>query len=189
MDSMRDSTDIASVAETPDGLVVIVPARRNLFALCFLPLWLMGWALGEVLVSYKIFTAWPAEPPEMFLVVWLAMWTVGGAVALGLWLWMLVGKERVVLGYAVLSLSRHLLGFSRTRDYDLSRVTNLRAGILPARAFGPRTPAQLRGLTGGTLQFEYEGKTIRFGLALKEAEAKRLCATMLARRSSLRPNE
>ena len=36
-----------SIRETPDGLGIHNPARRNIVAVLFLSLWLAGWAAGE----------------------------------------------------------------------------------------------------------------------------------------------
>lgn len=181
--------DVAVTAETVDGFEVTMPARRNIFALCFLPLWLVGWVFGEVAVSHELLTATSLDPQRLFLVVWLAGWTLGGGFALLIWLWMLAGRERVVLGHAALSVGRELFGLRRVKDYDLASVRNLRAGVVPGSAFATPAAARFAHVIGGSLQFDYGSKTIRFGASLEEAEAKRLCATFLARRPSLRPHD
>ena len=42
------STRRAIIEGGPEGLEIIIPAGRNLFAVVFLGVWLVGWLVGEV---------------------------------------------------------------------------------------------------------------------------------------------
>jgi hypothetical protein len=61
----------------------------------------------------------------LFLTGWLGAWTVGGGLAIYFWLWMIAGHEVVTLTPTLLGLRRDVLGFGRSRDYDLLSVKNL----------------------------------------------------------------
>jgi CRISPR/Cas system CMR-associated protein Cmr3 (group 5 of RAMP superfamily) len=67
-------------------------------------------------------------------------------------------------------LKNDILGFGFSKKYEIKKISNVRA----SGYFG--TPDMFNlvvwNIVGGTIAFDYEGKTIRFGIALEEAEAK-----------------
>ncbi len=177
--------DIATTEDTLGGLEVVIPARRNLFIVLFLTFWLAGWAFGEGAVVLQLMNPTQPNAPKLFLAAWLGMWTIGGGVAMYTWAWMLFGKERVVLGTSSLAIARDILGVRRTREYDILAVTHLQPSAFGPTRFGAGTINWFGGIAGGALQFDYGSRTIRFGAALQEAEAKRLASMLVRRRPSL----
>lgn len=63
---------------------------------------------------------------KLFAAVWLVAWTIGGGLALYVFFWSLVGRERILLTPSRLSIKRELLGMGRTREYELTHVRDLR---------------------------------------------------------------
>ena len=177
--------DIATTAETLDGLEIIIPAKRNLLIVLFLTFWLTGWAFGEGTAALELLRPTGSNAPTAFLAAWLGMWTIGGGVAIYTWAWMLFGKERVVLGASSLAIGREILGLSRRKEYDLMAVTQLQPSAFGPTRFGVGTMNWFGGIAGGSLQFDYGSRTFRFGAALQEAEAKRLASLLVRRRPSL----
>jgi len=170
----------STITGGPEGLEIVIPARRHPLALLFLGAWLVGWLLGEMTVITHLFSRSPAGP-EGLLLIWLIFWTLGGGFAGYIWLWMLAGKERILMGTSTLHVKRDVLGLGRTRDYEFSKIRNLRVEPQPA---GPRDAGaalRLSGLAGGLIAFEYEGKTIRLGAAIDEAEAQMIVERMKQR--------
>lgn len=162
----------------PEGLEIVIPARRNLAAVLFLGLWLIGWLMGALDAVARIGRDLTSDP---VLFIWLVVWLVGGSVAGFFWLWMLVGKERILMGSGTLSIKRDVAGLGFARRYGLSRIRNLRVMLRPT---GPRdfgATARAIGLTGGAIAFECEGKTIRFGASLDEVEARAIVERMKQR--------
>ena len=179
---MRATTPKLRVTLTggPEGLEIVIPAQRNLVVLLCLGVWLAGWIMGELTTLAEFLVGGPRRP-EGAVLLWLILWTVGGVFAAYLWLWMLVGKERVLMGTSALRLKRDVLGLGPTRTYELFRVYDLRVATRPV---GPRDTAvtpRLARLVGGLIAFEYEGKTIRFGASLDEAEAQMIVERMRQR--------
>ncbi len=180
---VRPSAGSADVQDTPSGLVITIPAPRHMFAMLFLPLWLIGWAFGEISAIGDLFG--PAgDQPVGFLLFWLAGWTLGGVFTLGFFLWMLSGKQIIRVERGLFSIRWDIFGLGYSREYELSRVVNLRIGAVGGiNPFSIAQSGALWGLTGGPLGFDYGAHTIRFGLAMHEAEA----ATILPRLSRLLP--
>jgi|HubBroStandDraft_1064217.scaffolds.fasta_scaffold358542_1 hypothetical protein len=171
----------ASVLDTPEGLVIDLPASKNWALILFIGFWLCGWALGEFSAIHQLATGkTPTSGGSLFLLVWLGAWTVGGCIAISVWLWNVAGHEIVSLTPTSLAIRRSMLGFGPSREYDLPSVKNLRinapAVISPYnRGFSPQTPF------GGTIAFDYGSKTFRFGGGVDEAEASHLVELLKSR--------
>lgn len=127
----------ASWSDVAEGLEVIIPARRHVFAILFLPVWLAGWLFGEVMVIRQLLEKPADGQPSLFLFVWLVMWTAFGGLALKSLLWMLCGRERVVLRPDALSAANSLA----------SRVpANMRSGV--SQIFGCLRRRSIPGMVG-----------------------------------------
>src|SRR5438552_4179152 len=99
---------------TPEGLAIVVPAKRNRLILVFIGAWLIGWCCGEAFAARGLLTG-TAGGSTLFLAAWLIMWTVGGAFAIYTWLWTAFGREVVTLCPGALVLKRDVLGLGRLR--------------------------------------------------------------------------
>ncbi len=163
----------STIADTPFGFEIVIPAKRSLFAAAFLGAWLIGWAFGEISVARSLFfEPRGSHSPELFRLAWLCGWTVGGAFALYAFLWNVAGRERITLNAATLSVRWEAPGVGRTRDFDLGFVSNVRAGMPDVKAYDALWATKIRGADGGKIAFDYGAKTIRFGGSLDEAEAR-----------------
>lgn len=171
----------ATTNDTSSGLEIVIPAKRNWFTTIFLGVWLCGWAMGLITVPLQFFSNDLDPEALLFTAVWLVIWTAGGAVALYVFFWSLVGRERVLLSPALLSIKRELFGFGRLRDYELTHVSDLRVAPAAYNPFELRTGLQFWGIGGGVIAFDHGASTVRFGAALEEGEAKSLVQTICAR--------
>jgi hypothetical protein len=171
-----------TLENTPNGLQAIVPARKNVFVLLFMCVWLCGWVFGEVNAIRELLA--PSEStPNLFLMVWLAGWTLGGAFALGTLAWQLAGREVISIGNATLEHRVEAFGVGRTRTYRLSEVKDLRATEYSSNPFTNQA-AWFPPVTGsgmGPVAFDYGARTMRLALALEEAEAKLLVSKLASR--------
>src|SRR5262245_59809215 len=158
-----------AVNDGPEGLTFLVPARRQWFAMAFLPLWLVGWLFGEVTA---VRTLAAREGPSWFLAAWLTLWTVGGGFAVLAWLWMLAGKERIVLRPGTLLHRYELFGLGRTREYDWSNVRNFMVSSPTFNPWNMSSGFRGWGFGGGVVAFDYGAKTIRMAQSVDEAEGR-----------------
>ena len=189
----------AVLNDSPEGLEVVIPAPRVWPVIGFLGLWLAGWATGEAFALRQLLLPAPV-PATAFLAVWLAFWTFGGTAALSICVWMFAGHERVRLRPDAFTLQREAFGLGPMKVYQLDRVRNLAAQALPALgevtvARSAQVPdgkivmsaekagAVLRavGIGGAGISFDYDGKLVRFGLALDPMEAGSVVTQLQAR--------
>ncbi len=179
----------STASESPDGLLIIIPAKKNWFLMLFLGFWLMGWLFGEVAVLHQVIRGqsshWATANQNgpiglnVFLFGWLGLWTVGGGLAIITWLWNLVGVEKILIGPLTLMMKREVLGIGPTREYELASVNNLRINMGLSNSRFQMSPLQL--LNGGTIAFDYGAKTFHFGVGLDEAEAGQILARIRSR--------
>ena len=99
----------ASVFDTPEGLVINIPAAKNWFVIFFFGFWLCLWAFGEVSVIRQLATG-KSHGAGLFLLGWLGMWTVGGCAAISIWLWSMAGHEIVSLAPTSLAIRLDIFG-------------------------------------------------------------------------------
>jgi hypothetical protein len=154
----------------PEGLEIVIPAKRNPLVIALLGFWLVAWFMGETTALAEAVKGGIGRLPPI-LVFWLLLWTAGGVAALYIWLWTLVGKERVLIGASTLRMKRDILGFGRTRVYELRKIGRLQVVPQSAGSHNRDIVFKFSGLAGGAIEFEYELRAIRFGFSLDEAEA------------------
>src|SRR5262249_5244720 len=114
----------------------------------------------------------------VFVAVWLILWTLAGGFVVYAWLRNVAGREVVTLSPGTLSLRRQVLGFGRTREFELAHVRDLRVVPLALSPWFLWWGMSFWGLGPGSLSFDYGAKTYRFAAGLDEAEAKLLLAEL-----------
>jgi hypothetical protein len=157
----------STVQQTAEGVRYEMPPKRHLFALVFLPVWLVGWCIGEIAVIRELL--W-ARGANLFLIVLLLAWTFGGAFALFAFLWQLAGKDVVIITPDALTVKREIAGFGWAREYDREHVRDLRVAS--------ESEDGVSRALAGPIEFAYGSKTYRFGGGIDEEEARMVVVEM-----------
>lgn len=171
----------ATLQDTPAGLEIIIPARRNTFLTLFLGLWLCGWLAGEIATPAMLLRGPVPVIGLVFVTAWLAGWTLAGVFALYVFCWQLAGRERISVSPSRLAIRREVFGIGRVREYDTGHIQDLRVAPVSFNPFDFRSGLQFWGIGGGLIAFEYGATTIRFGSALEEVEAHSVVAEVRSR--------
>ncbi|HEY3898815.1 MAG TPA: hypothetical protein VGM54_09395 [Chthoniobacter sp.] len=175
-----------TTTELPDGVAICIPARRNIFILAFLTLWLCGWLMGEITAPIAFVKSAEKNPAAAgFLLIWISAWTLGGGFALLIWLWQVKGREIVTISPSALSIGRQIFGYGPVKHYDLSEIRDLRLAPFVYNPFDFRAGMAFWGFGGGLIAFDYGYKTFRFGAGIDEAEARIILQTITARNPRL----
>jgi hypothetical protein len=156
-------------------LIATIAVRRNWLAAAFFTVWLGGWAMGEGLVSWQLFTGTAPLGARAFMGFWLAAWTVGGIMAMRQVAWTVVGREEIAVDGRSLRVSWAAGPFGRTREYEVASIRNVRedttlAGAL-ARGFRMTSPGR-----HGAIAFDYGAKTVRLGVDLEGEDVQKVLA-------------
>jgi hypothetical protein len=159
------------VVTLPDGIAIHIPSRRHIFAMLFLPAWLVGWGFGELSVMRELLDPSNKEPAA-FPIAWLVAWTAGGAFAALVLLWLIGGREIVSVTGMMLQIRYDVFGIGYNRRYDLSQVRFLRLAPVAYNVHDLRTTGAFWGMGHGPIAFDYGSRTVRLGTGLDEAEAR-----------------
>jgi len=169
----------ATISEEPDGLRVVIPARRSWPAVGFLFVWLCGWAVGWIAVP--IATLLNPGPIIAFMLIWWVFWTIGGGFAMYALLWQLRGFEIISARSDALITRKEVFGRGRAHQFDMAHVRDLRASAGSVGPWDWGASMQWWGMGGGPIAFDYGAKTYRVGSPLDEAEAKQIVARVKER--------
>lgn len=164
----------STIADSSDGLRIIIPAHRNWFLLFFLSLWLCGWAFGEIMAPATMLRSSPPLSAILFMVVWLTLWTVVGGFALYAWLWNVAGREILTIDEQKMTTRREVFGRGRSNIFDRIYINNLRVSPVAYNPWDFKGSLYFWGIGDGTIAFDYGAKTYRFGTRLEEAEANQI---------------
>jgi hypothetical protein len=177
-----------------EGLQIIIPPPRSRFVRLYLGLCLAAWVFGELGVlaalvglGLGIGPHFANNPPVFVLVFWLVAWNVGGIFMLDIFIWQSRGHESIRIDPDGETLVVRRVGSfipRRTRTYPLDRVRSLRFApvMMPFSPFAFRETWEFQlqwlGSGGGSIAFDVDGRTERFGSQLSETESRRLIKTI-----------
>ncbi len=181
MAKIRPADSRLTITDTVQGLRIVMPCRRSWFVIFFLACWILGWAVGEVMVSRQFLNGDAPSEGELFMLAWLGVWTVGGVVAIYAWLWQLMGKEIVTVHGQTFTVRRDIGGFGFDKEYELVQMRDLRVGPVGINPLDFSSSLQLWGVGGGIIAFDYGARTHRFGAGLDEAETKQVVTAIIQR--------
>jgi hypothetical protein len=157
------------IDELPDGVRFRIPAPKRWLMIAFVALWIVIWAvaMGNALREFL------GEGPKIsaFGVVWLAGWTLGGAVVIGSFLWQLLGETVIEVSDGRLRYYRGVSFVRFGRSYDASRIRNLRASKVSDDARTWFRNSDTSWLGRGLVTFEYGERSciLRPGVEPNEA--------------------
>ena len=175
---MKQGRSIVNVY--PQGIEIIIPARKSLFVNFFLILWLLAWAYGEVVIINRLLIN-DGQTPDAFLVIFACGWTLSGMLASFIWLWNARGREIIRIGDDELKLSREYVWFSRSKFYETKHIRDLRISDLSPSSLATGGGMEYWGLSGGAITFDYGPAQAKIGLGLDEAEARHIIQAIKAR--------
>jgi hypothetical protein len=178
----------ATITEADGGLKVVMRVRPPLLGT------LAVWGMAAFAGGWLWLVCSPGRSrdlgvapvwAEIMAVTWLCL--VG---VLAYWvLWLLLGREIALVDEANLTIKRVMLVCVRTKVFDMRDVRAL--CVMPERGTEPVTSswrARMQaasfapfGLGGDHLAFDYQGRTIRLGVGIHPAEARRIVHKIGAR--------
>lgn len=171
MAKTQSSASRVLITDTSKELRIIIPCGRSLFVICLLGFWICCWAVAEVLVPAQFLHSDEPSEGRSLMLAWLAVWTVGGVVAIYAWLWQVMGKEIVTVQGQTFTTRRDIGGFGFDKEYNLLQISNLRAEPVGFSPLNVTSALQLWGIGGGVIAFDYGARTYQLGPGLDETEA------------------
>lgn len=161
----------AKIEKTFEGLNIIIPSKKNWFALLFGTAWMGGWFIGFLSASGVIFSSGTGDSGTGgFIVFWLIGWTIGGIAIASMLLWGYFGQEKFITSRNEILFEKSVFGIGKKVKLEVSELKNFRTEIGNDNVFGSNRWA-IWGLGPGKIKFDYGLKTYSFGLGVDDAEA------------------
>jgi hypothetical protein len=155
----------STILDEGGGLKIIMRPNRQWFVIMFVLAWMVGWWFGFTQALSQL-QGKELNRESLFLMAWLAMWTLGGGWVIAYVLWTLFGRHVVTIDFSVLLHRREVFGAGITRAFHVHEMRNLRPSAVPAS--GSRRHAEEKI----SVAFDYGAKTIHLGTnCFDEAEA------------------
>lgn len=168
----------SEVSEGPRALAFSIPTRRHWLLIFPLAMWLAMWSLAILFGLVGLLVGGVSGASLLTFFTWFLF----GVPFLVICVWLLFGKERVVLrGSTLTHRYDWAFGLGRERVYDLDHVRNLRLSPPPTDFWAPRAALRMLDLAGGAIAFDYGARTIQFGTGIDEPEARMIIDRVLAR--------
>lgn len=160
----------AKIEKSFGGLNIIIPSKKNWFALLFGTAWMGGWFFGFVSTSGFLFSGTGHSGADGFMIFWLIGWTAGGLAIITLLLWGYFGQEKFITDRNEILFEKSVFGIGKKNRLEISAIKNFRTEIGNDNWFGGNRWA-FWGLGPGKIKFDYGLKTYSFGLGVDDAEA------------------
>lgn len=159
------------------GTWIEVASTRNGPGLVFLGLWLFGLSFAGYL-SLSLMIA-PMEAPvfvQLTLSIWGAILTLGWLATLLSMIWMVLGREVLILRDDTVTKRLVLPFIARSWHYPAGQIRELRRVEDRPQPEVPQHAEQHEGLglpvgAYGAIAFDCDGRTVHFGAALKPPAA------------------
>jgi hypothetical protein len=160
-------------------LSISIPSKKNWFILIFGISWLGGWYMGFTgTFSALFYNTSESSGINIFFLVWILGWTLGGIIVIFLLLWGFFGKEEIVIEKGEFLFSKTVFKKGIIKRLDVKQITKIRVEEVETSIFGGNQWS-LWGLGPGKIKFDYGMKTYSFGLAVDEAEADYIAALLI----------
>lgn len=151
--------------------------KKVWFNIIFMIVWLYGWLFGEILVISTLFfenisvSNTIENESSAFMVLWLIAWTVGGIFVYITLIWMVFGKEEIIIDRQELVIQRVLGFYKRKRKYELEHIKELRIKMEKQDFLKKRKNSKTVFSDYGNLRFNYHNEEVKFGLDIKASDA------------------
>lgn len=150
--------------------LVILPTteKKKLWMLFF---WLMAWTICGIIVFGNYFTVQNKEA-KVFIIVYLSFWAYFEYTIAKAYTWKKFGKEKLWIKNGKLHYQREVSGKGKIKEYDLELINDLEVIEVSATSFMDNINQSFWIKGGERLEFQCQGKVVRFGMQLSDKEAK-----------------
>ena len=162
-----------------DRITISIPGKKNIFIILFFSFWMFAFLKVEVLFLGKLVNG---EEPIFVNLMISVFWTVGGIFAVSIFLWMIIGEEKITISNQFVSIERNFVSLIKPKRYMAENVKNFRVSLEDVtylKQFG--NIGKLNRGKKGLIAFDYWNKTIKFGTSIDEAEANIILASIKSR--------
>ena len=166
-------TRISFVDDKHKMTVVIYPESTGLMK-SLMGAWFAMWMMIGAVVMWSLFTFQLTQQETIIIYIFLAFWAYYAVRVGRSFFWLMWGKELIKIDEAALIYKKSIRTYGKAKHYLLDNITKMRmfeAKVGTLQSVWEASP-WVKG--GETLEFDYLGKTVRFGRKINEKDGKLL---------------
>ncbi len=150
----------------------IVTPNEPTFVKALMGAWFFMWLGIGITIITAFATLKFTEQEQIITVIFLSFWLYYFVRVGRSFLWILYGKEYLKVDKIALTLKTSIKNYGKARIYYLENIKKINVSVPKDRSFQTawENSPWIRG--GERIEFEYLGKTIRFGRKLNEQDSK-----------------
>lgn len=153
--------------------VVITPENVG-FVKSVIGAWFVMWTVIGAVITWYMSIAKFTEKEQIILFVFMCFWAYYFVRVGRSFFWLIFGSENMKIDSISFTLKNSIKGYGKAHSYYIENIEKIRLSIPEKKSFQAawENSPWIRG--GERLEFDYMGKTIRFGRKLNEKDAKLL---------------
>ncbi|MBS1634986.1 MAG: hypothetical protein JST26_03620 [Bacteroidetes bacterium] len=151
------------------SLVILPTSEKRKVNLMFL--WLFLWTVSGFIIFANYFKLTNVNA-KLFVIIWLGFWAYFEFKIARVFLWKRFGKEKLWIKDGTVFYQREISGRGKIKKYDLNLIETIDYLPLEKGNFADVFNQSFWVKGGERLEFICQSKRIRFGMQLKDDEAK-----------------
>lgn len=164
---------ISFVDETSKLTVVIEPQNIG-FVRSLMGAWVFMWfAIGGTMI-WAYFNLKFTQQETVIMVVFLCFWVYYAQRVTRSWFWLMWGKELIKIDEVSMTYKRSVRKLGKAVPYYLENISKMRMNHPKENSLQAVWEKSPWIVGGERIEFDYQGKTIKFGRKLKEKDAELL---------------
>lgn len=159
-----------SYRKSADALSIIITGKIERSKETLLLSWLIAWTFCGLMVLYAMFFQSLSKEEKLYLVIFLSFWGYFEYKIIKVFRWRKWGKEYIMIADGKLSIKKSIKEFGKADEYFLDNIKNLKPVEKSKTSFFQYLEKSFWVMGDECIQFDYQGKTIKFGMQLEQNE-------------------
>lgn len=172
-----------SFVDSKDKTTIVIVPEKNAFTSAMMGAWLAMWITVGIAMVWSMFHFDLKKEEYLIIGVILLLWTYYLVRVTRQFLWLMWGKEMLKLDTRGLVYKKDVKGYGKAILYFYENMAEIEVNIPKQTSIQYVWEASPWISGGERLQFEYQGKFIRFGRKLEEKEIKQLLQLLVSKRN------
>jgi hypothetical protein len=161
-----------SIKRDEKGVSIVILSTVDKIKRILLFIWFFLWTLSGIIIFSQYFII-PDQQTRVALIVWLGFWGYFEYKIFKAVMWRNFGVEKIKLREGKFFYKKDVSGKGKIKSYEFDRIKDLRV-MEQKDSFFENINNSYWVIGGEKLVFDYQGKEIKFGIQLEEADAKAL---------------
>lgn len=159
-----------SYRQTPEELTLIITGKIERSKETLLLTWLLAWSFCGIFIITQLFLDYTREE-KLYFTVFLSFWAFFEFKILKVYRWRKWGKEYLRKTNEKLTIKKSITEYAKAEEYFIDNIKNWGISNKNETNFFYQLEKSFWVLGDECIQFDYQGKTIKFGMQLSEKEA------------------